>query len=58
MHDLPIHLIPFLEMVAALVATPIVGMYVWRGVRRRRKERLARGDTRQSPVRPRDRFPS
>jgi hypothetical protein len=57
MHDLSIHLIPFLEMVAAIVATPIVGMYVWRGIQRRKQERLARGQTGQQHALPRDRSP-
>jgi hypothetical protein len=39
--DISIHLIPFIEIVAALVSAPLVGAYAWRGVRRRRQARLA-----------------
>ena len=39
--DISIHLIPFIEIVAALVSAPLVGVYAWRGVRRRRQARLA-----------------
>ena len=52
MHDLSIHLIPFLEVVAALVATPIVGVYVWRGIQRRKRARLAHSNTGQTPALP------
>ncbi|HET7187990.1 MAG TPA: hypothetical protein VFI52_07535 [Gemmatimonadaceae bacterium] len=41
MPDISIHLIPFIEIVAALVSAPLVGVYAWRGVRRRRQARLA-----------------
>ena len=51
MHDLSIHLIPFLEMVAAIVATPVVGIYIWRGLRRRKQERL-RAEAGQPPALP------
>jgi hypothetical protein len=40
MRDLSIHLIPFLEMAAAVVAVPVMAFYAWRGVRRRRRARL------------------
>jgi hypothetical protein len=37
---------PFLEIVAALVAVPVVAIYTWRGVRRRRRAALTgRGET-------------
>lgn len=36
-----IHLIPFIEIVAALVSAPLIGVYAWRGARRRRQARLA-----------------
>jgi hypothetical protein len=43
--NLSVHLIPLLEIVAALIAAPAVGLYWWRGVARRRGARLqARGD--------------
>ena len=31
----------FLEILAAFVAAPAAGFYTWRGIRRRRAERLA-----------------
>jgi hypothetical protein len=39
--DLSIHLLPFIEIVAALVSAPLIGVYAWRGARRRRRARLA-----------------
>ena len=38
MPHLSIHLMHFLEIVAALVAAPAAGFYTWRGIRRRREE--------------------
>ena len=39
MPDISIHLAPFLEILAAIVATPAVGYYVWIGLRRRKQAR-------------------
>lgn len=39
MPNLSIHLLPFLEIVAALIAAPAAGFYTWRGLRRRAEER-------------------
>jgi hypothetical protein len=38
--ELSIHLIPFLEIVAGVAAVPLIGFFVWRGVRRRRRARV------------------
>ena len=38
MPNITIHLLPFLEIVAAVVAVPVAGFYVLRGRRRRRIE--------------------
>jgi len=42
--DLSIHLIPFLEIVASIVAVPVVGYFAWRGVGRRRRDTLPQRD--------------
>jgi hypothetical protein len=52
MPNISIHLVPFLEILLAIVMTPAAGYYVWRGYRRRKLERLARGESRQPPLNP------
>lgn len=46
MPDVSLHLIPFLEIVGAVVAVPMVAFHVWRGWRRRRAADASRHDAR------------
>lgn len=41
MPNISIHLVPFLEIVAVIAAAPALGFYLWRGMRRRARERAA-----------------
>ncbi len=40
MPNLSIHLMHFIDIIAALIAVPAAGFYTWRGVVKRRAERL------------------
>jgi uncharacterized membrane protein YccC len=37
-----VHLIPFLEILAAVVVAPVLGFYGWRGWQRRRRDQATR----------------